>query len=96
VNELGALCRRYLGRDLTPEEEAAALLRLDSDGDGTVSFEEFEVWWGSTRTRARECVRTFLDSFVNRNTDSWQEFLESSPAASQRRERKEPTTVLQL
>ena len=65
ANELGALCRRYLGRDLTPEEEAAALLRLDSDGDGTVSFEEFEVWWGSIRTPTRECVRTFLDSLVN-------------------------------
>jgi hypothetical protein len=90
VNELGALCRRYLGRDLTPEEEAAALLRLDSDGDGTVSFEEFEVWWGSTRTRARECVRTFLDSFVNKistNTEAGTSHISESQASPSKRQR---------
>jgi hypothetical protein len=90
VNELGALCRRYLGRDLTPEEEAAALLRLDSDGDGTVSFEEFEVWWGSIRTRARECVRTFLDSFVytiSTNTEAGTSHSSETQASPSKRQR---------
>jgi len=34
-----------LGHYLTEEEEAMALHRLDTNGDGTISYSEFAVWW---------------------------------------------------
>ena len=42
--ELGELCAS-LGSTLEPQEIEAALLALDKDGNGGISFEEFVRWW---------------------------------------------------
>jgi Ca2+-binding EF-hand superfamily protein len=34
-----------LGHNLTEEEEALALHRLDTNGDGSISYAEFAAWW---------------------------------------------------
>ena len=34
-----------LNPDMDPESISAALEELDADGDGEISFAEFEVWW---------------------------------------------------
>eukprot|EP01048_Picozoa_sp_COSAG05_P013010 COSAG05_NODE_1345_length_5128_cov_2.221316_3_plen_1405_part_00 len=44
-NELRSLCR-MLGMEKMKDKHVTQLMEeLDTDGDGTVSFEEFDVWW---------------------------------------------------
>ena len=43
--ELAALCAQ-LGRDLNPVELDGVMAKLDSDGNGSVCFDEFMWWWG--------------------------------------------------
>ena len=44
ADELQKLCLE-LGRTLTAEELALVMGRLDTSGDGRVSFDEFLRWW---------------------------------------------------
>lgn len=44
TKELAALCQA-LGTKLTIHELEAAILLLDSNGDGKISFNEFQDWW---------------------------------------------------
>ena len=43
--ELAALCAQ-LGRDLTPAQLDGVMAKLDTDGNGSVCFDEFMWWWG--------------------------------------------------
>ena len=43
--ELAALCAQ-LGRDLNPVELDGVMAKLDTDGNGSVCFDEFMWWWG--------------------------------------------------
>ena len=43
-SELRSVCYG-LGHVLSQEEEALALHRLDTNGDGTISYSEFAAWW---------------------------------------------------
>ena len=58
--ELGGLCAQ-LGQELTEEQIQLAMAKLDVDGDGTVGFEEFLVWWDAGLE-----VATLLDPKFNR------------------------------
>ena len=42
--ELVALCAS-MGRELSEEQAAEVLVALDADGDGTINYDEFLVWW---------------------------------------------------
>jgi len=46
TNDLYALCLE-MGTMLTPEQLEVALKVMDSDGNGTIEFDEFEKWWNS-------------------------------------------------
>jgi len=46
VNELHALCME-MGVDMSPEQLEVAVKVMDSDGNGTIEFDEFEKWWNS-------------------------------------------------
>ncbi len=38
-----------MGRQITPEAANAAVAKIDADGDGLISLEEFSAYLGSTR-----------------------------------------------
>ena len=42
--EVKEMCKR-LGRDLDDTDFQVAMEQMDSDGDGNVSFTEFDRWW---------------------------------------------------
>jgi Ca2+-binding EF-hand superfamily protein len=44
--EFQALCWKLHG-SISPEEIAASFSRIDTSGDGRVSFDEFHLWWAS-------------------------------------------------
>jgi len=46
VGELHALCLE-MGVEMSPEQLEVAVKVMDSDGNGTIEFDEFEKWWNS-------------------------------------------------
>lgn len=44
MGEFAELCVR-MGHKLKDKQLAKAMTELDADGDGTISFDEFEQWW---------------------------------------------------
>ncbi|MEV5414088.1 EF-hand domain-containing protein [Thermopolyspora sp. NPDC052614] len=38
-----------MGRQITPEAASAAIAKIDADGDGKISLEEFSAYLDSTR-----------------------------------------------
>ena len=56
-----------LGRYLTATDLAAGMSEMDMDGDGTVDFAEFQVWWWRTgRLNASEQLEAKWAAFTNR------------------------------
>lgn len=47
VKELKAMCAE-LGKNMTDSQAQAAMRQLDRNGDDTVDFEEFSLWWSCT------------------------------------------------
>jgi len=45
-NELHALCME-MGVEMSPEQLEVAVKVMDTDGNGTIEFDEFEKWWNS-------------------------------------------------
>jgi len=46
TNELHALCME-MGFAMSPEQVEMAIKVMDTDGNGTIEFDEFEKWWNS-------------------------------------------------
>jgi Ca2+-binding EF-hand superfamily protein len=53
--ELADICSR-LGITMSADEVAAALKEMDTDGDGTADFREFNAWYKRVRSRPEEGV----------------------------------------
>jgi len=47
LKELNALCTELSGKRLTPMEVESALFKLDTNGDGMITIDEFVDWWRS-------------------------------------------------
>ena len=50
--EVASLCRT-LGKKLNKKSMEKAMAEMDTSGDGKVSFEEFNAWWGQNAGKAR-------------------------------------------
>ena len=62
--ELGGLCKE-LGQTLSEEQVQFAMAKLDLDGDGTIGYNEFLVWWDAGLK-----VATLLDPEFNKRLGS--------------------------
>jgi len=67
MNELADLFA-YLDVDVPPMEQRALFLYLDLDGDGTISWEEFIVWYGNAAEAATTRSTDFQNMLLSRRT----------------------------
>ena len=59
-------------RELQPAELDAAMARMDSDGSGEVSFDEFWVWWQKNRGAGKPGLFSKMGSFFKRRSKRMQ------------------------